>query len=61
LHLVGLIYQFISRMHSHTNIKLPWCGYSMQCVWIEWIVLRRRHRWDDDDDDDDVDLAVYKH
>ena len=33
----------------------------MQCVWIEWIVLRRRHRWDDDDDDDDVDLAVYKH
>jgi hypothetical protein len=35
----------------------------MQCVWIEWIVLRHRHGWDDDndDDDDDIEMAVCKH
>jgi len=29
----------------------------MRWVWIEWIVLRHRHRLDDDD----IEMAVYKH
>jgi len=29
----------------------------MQWAWIEWIVLRRRHRLDDDV----IEMAVYKH
>jgi len=29
----------------------------MQCVWIEWIILRHRRRLDDDD----IEVAVCKH